>query len=192
MKTKSSVMSKFFRTRILLVLVAFFLLFAMVVLRLFYLQVVSADELESKAKQQQMREVPVEAERGTIFDRNGNILGASISVDSVYASPTEISAEEAPEIAKTLAELLNLEEDAVYEKLTSGRAYEWIGRKIDEDTATKIRELDLPGIGLTTETKRSYPNGNLASHILGFVGVDNQGLEGIEAMMDDTLTGSDG
>ena len=192
MKTKSSVMSKFFRTRILLVFVAFFLLFAMVVLRLFYLQVVSADELESKAKQQQMREVPVEAERGTIFDRNGNILGASISVDSVYASPTEISAEEAPEIAKTLAELLNLEEDAVYEKLTSGRAYEWIGRKIDEDTATKIRELDLPGIGLTTETKRSYPNGNLASHILGFVGVDNQGLAGIEAMMDDTLTGSDG
>ncbi len=192
MKTKNPVMSKFFRTRILLVFIAFFVLFLMVVLRLFYLQVVSADELKIKARQQQMREVPVEAERGTIFDRNGSILGASISVDSVYASPTEISAEEAPEIAKTLAELLDLDEKKVYAKLTSGRSYEWIRRKIDDETAAKLRELDLAGIGLTTETKRSYPNGNLSSHVLGFVGVDNQGLEGVEAMMDETLTGSDG
>lgn len=180
------------KKRGLLVFCLFTLLFLALSLRLFYLQAFASGDLTEKGIDQQMREVPVEAERGTICDRNGNPLAVSISVESVYASPTEIRTEEAPAIAKTLAELLNLDEEKLLAKLTSGRSYEWIKRKIDDDTAEKVRSAGLKGIGLTTETKRNYPNGILACHVLGFVGVDNQGLEGLEAMRDSVLTGKDG
>ena len=166
----------------------FFLLFG----RLFYLHIFAAEELSEKAKDQQMREVPVEAERGRIVDRNGELLAVSVSVASVYAMPTEIAAKDAPHIAATLAELLDSDEKAILKKLTSGRSYEWIARKIDDDVAESVRNAGLTGIGLTTETRRSYPNNELACHVLGFVGIDNQGLEGIEAMRDDALTGQDG
>lgn len=172
----------------LLFAMLFFLLFG----RLFYLHTFAAEELSEKAKDQQMREVPVEAERGRIVDRNGELLAVSVSVASVYAMPTEIAAKDAPHIAATLAELLESDENAILKKLTSGRSYEWIARKIDDDVAESVRNAGLTGIGLTTETRRSYPNNELACHVLGFVGIDNQGLEGIEAMRDDVLTGQDG
>lgn len=172
----------------LLFAMLFFLLFG----RLFYLHIFAAEELSEKAKDQQMREVPVEAERGRIVDRNGELLAVSVSVASVYAMPTEIAAKDAPHIAATLAELLDSDEKAILKKLTSGRSYEWIARKIDDDVAESVRNAGLVGIGLTTETRRSYPNNELACHVLGFVGIDNQGLEGIEAMRDDVLTGQDG
>lgn len=178
------------RTTLIFLLLSF--LFFAVFFRLFYLQVFAADHLTEKGKDQQMREVPVEAGRGTIYDRNGDILAASVSVDSVYASPTEIDRDEAPEIAAALSEILGLDEETVLGKLTSGRAFEWIKRKVDEDTAFQVKNAGLTGIGLTTETKRSYPNGILACHALGFVGIDNQGLEGLEAVEDETLTGEDG
>lgn len=191
-QNKSSRVSLCLRKRTTLIFLLFSLLFFAVFFRLFYLQVFAAEDLAEKGKDQQMREVPVEAGRGTIYDRNGNILAVSVSVDSVYASPTEIDSDEAPAIAATLSEILGLDRETVLGKLTSGRAFEWIKRKVDEESACQVKNAGLTGIGLTTETKRSYPNEILACHALGFVGIDNQGLEGLEAMADETLTGADG
>ncbi|MDO4541643.1 MAG: hypothetical protein Q4C00_02285, partial [Bacillota bacterium] len=185
-------MPRFLRSRIFWIFLLFALFFSAVALRLFFLQVVKADELKARAEDQQMREVPVEANRGLITDRNGNVLAASVSVDSVYASPTQINKEEAPEIARELGKILNLAAEDILAKLTSGRGYEWIKRKISQDEAAAIRSLDYDGIGFTTETKRDYPGGMLAAHLLGFVGIDNQGLEGIEAVYDEKLLGRDG
>lgn len=180
------------KKRMALIFLLFCVLFLMLFGRLFYLQTFAGNELAAKGIDQQMRQVPVEAGRGIITDRNGNPLAVSVSVESVYASPTEIKAEEAPEIAARLAEILGLEQETLLAKLTSGRSYEWIRRKVEEDAAAAVREAALPGIGLTTETRRSYPNDMLACHLLGFVGIDNQGLEGLEAMRDDVLRGTDG
>ena len=180
------------KKRMVWIFLLFSVLFFMLFGRLFYLQTFASDELEEKGLDQQMREVPVEAERGEITDRNGNTLAVSVSVESVYASPTEIDPEEAPEIAEKLSAILNLDEETILKKLTSGRSFEWLKRKTDDETTAKIRDAALPGIGLTTETKRSYPNHELACHVLGFVGIDNQGLEGLEAMRDSVLRGTDG
>lgn len=191
-QNKGSRVSLKLRKRTTLIFLLFSLLFLAVFLRLFFLQVLAAENLTEKGKDQQMREVPVEAGRGTIYDANGNVLAVSISTSSVYASPTEIDKDQAPAIAATLSEILGLDEDSVYKKLTSGRAYEWIKRKVDDDVATAVKNAGLTGIGITTETRRSYPNDLLACHVLGFVGIDNQGLEGLEAMEDSLLTGKDG
>lgn len=191
-QNKNARVSLRLRKRTTRIFLLFSILFIAVFFRLFYLQVFAAEDLAEKGKDQQMREVPVEAGRGTIYDRNGDILATSVSVDSIYASPTEINSEEAPAIAATLSEILELDEETVLEKLTSGRAFEWIKRKVDEETALEVKNAGLTGIGLTTETKRNYPNDLLACHVLGFVGIDNQGLEGLEAVEDETLTGDDG
>ena len=180
------------KKRAAVVFFLFFVLFFALFLRLFYLHTFAAEGLAERAKDQQMREIPVEAERGAITDRNGELLAVSVSVDSVYASPTEIDEEEAPHIAAKLSEILDIDEEVILKRLTSGRSFEWIERKVDADTAAAVRDAELCGIGLTTETKRSYPNEELACHVLGFVGIDNQGLEGIEAMKDDILRGEDG
>ncbi|MEG1821873.1 MAG: penicillin-binding transpeptidase domain-containing protein [Clostridiales bacterium] len=192
MVSKKGLMPIFLKSRILWIFILFLFLFSAIFCRLFYLQVVKADELKDKAAGQQMREVPVEANRGVIFDCNRKILAASVSVDSVYASPTQIEEEKVPEIAAALSTILGIEEDKITQRLTSGRGYEWLKRKIGEEEALAIRNLDYKGIGLTTETKRNYPNDFLAAHLLGFVGIDNQGLEGIEAIYDKTLIGKNG
>ncbi|MBQ2764309.1 MAG: stage V sporulation protein D [Firmicutes bacterium] len=183
---------RYIRMRNLWIFFLFALLFLLLFGRLFYLHTFAAEDLSEKARDQQMREVPVEAERGDILDRNGELLAVSVSVSSVYAMPTEIAKEDAPAIASELGSVLGLEEDTILKKITSGRSFEWIARKIDDDLAQQVELADLKGIGLTTETRRSYPNNELACHVLGFVGIDNQGLEGIEAIRDDVLTGTDG
>ncbi len=167
-------------------------LFLAVILRLFYLQVIADDNLKAKAQSQQMRQIPVEAARGVIYDSQMKVLAVSVSAASVYAIPTEISSEEAPAIAKVLASTLDMEEATILGKLTSGRSFEWLKRKVSDEVAEEILALDYQGIETTTETKRSYPKDNLASHILGFVGIDNQGLEGIEVIRDEDLTGDNG
>ena len=184
--------SSFLKKRMVFILVFMSFLFFAVILRLFYLQVIADDQLKAKAQSQQMRQIPVEASRGVIYDTEGKVLAVSVSADSVYAIPTEISAEEAPAMAKVLAETLDMEEATVLKKLTSGRSFEWLKRKVDASIAEEILALNYTGIEATTETKRSYPKDNLASHILGFVGIDNQGLEGIEVIREEDLAGENG
>jgi stage V sporulation protein D (sporulation-specific penicillin-binding protein) len=171
------------------VIAAFFLL----LVRLVYLQFVTGDELQLKAEQLRMREVPIAAKRGIVYDRNMNKLAISVSADSIYALPPEVKASgKAEDIAKQLAPFLEMDEEKVLEKITVSRSFEWLKRKIDFEKAQKIRELDLPGIKIVEESQRFYPKDNIAAHVLGFSGVDNQGLEGIEVARDQDLKGVPG
>lgn len=171
------------------VVAVFFLLF----LRLGYLQFVLGGDLQAKAQQLRMREVPVAAKRGTIFDRNYKKLAVSVSADSVYALPSEVKhSEKAEEIAKKLAPIVDIPEDKLLEKITVQRSFEWIKRKLDFQKAQQVRELDLPGIKVIEESQRFYPKDHLAAHVLGFAGVDNQGLEGIEVTLENELKGVPG
>lgn len=168
---------------------AFFIL----LLRLAYLQFALGDDLQLKAEQLRTREVTVAAKRGTIYDRNRKKLAISVSADSVYVSPIEVKhSGKAKEIAKILAPILEMTPEKILQKITADRSFEWLKRKVDFDKAKKIRELDLPGIKVVEESQRFYPKDNLAAHILGFAGVDNQGLEGIEKTFDNDLKGIPG
>ncbi len=173
--------------------------FVVLAARLYYLQIVRHDELEARAIAQQVRETTVSAPRGTIYDAKGEVLAMSAGVDTIYLSPAEIAQnnEDAGAIASGLAEILGLDYDAVYAKTQNTRSwYEVVARKVEEDVATAVREFKdeggYTGIKLEADTKRYYPNGSLAAHVIGFVGTDNTGLGGIEAKYDKVLSGTNG
>lgn len=173
--------------------------FVVLAARLYYLQIVRHDELEARAIAQQVRETTVSAPRGTIYDAKGEVLAMSAGVDTIYLSPAEIAQnnEDAGAIATGLAEILGLDYDAVYAKTQNTRSwYEVVARKVEEDVATAVREFKeeggYTGIKLEADTKRYYPNGSLAAHVIGFVGTDNTGLGGIEAKYDKVLSGTNG
>lgn len=158
--------------------------------RLVYIQFFKSSWLTENAIDQRIRDIPVEAKRGVIYDRNGRELAVSASSESVYAIPAEIR--DADETAAKLAAILTLDGDKLATKLKKRQAFTWIKRKIDTESALVIKKLNLPGIGLTQETRRYYPNDNLAAHILGFTGIDSQGLDGVEMTFDSYLRGRPG
>ncbi len=158
--------------------------------RLVYLQFFHSGWLTESATDQRVREIPVEARRGVIYDRHGRELAVSVSSESVYAIPAEIRNPE--EAAAKLAAILALNADNLATRLKKYQAFTWIKRKIDPATALAVRKLNLPGIGLTQENRRHYPNGSLAAHILGFTGIDSQGLDGVELTFDSYLRGRAG
>lgn len=158
--------------------------------RLVFLQYFKSPWLAENATDQRVREIPVEAKRGIIYDRNGRELAVSVSSASVYAIPAEIRSAE--ETAAKLAAILNLDEKSLSAKLKRRQAFTWVQRKIDADVAKAVQLLNLPGIGLTQESRRYYPLDNLASHILGFTGIDSQGLDGVEITFDSYLKGRHG
>ncbi|SCM80551.1 Stage V sporulation protein D [uncultured Sporomusa sp.] len=158
--------------------------------RLLYLQFYKSAWLSENAVDQRIREIPVEAKRGIIYDRNGRELAVSVSTESVYAIPAEIRNPE--ETAASLAAILALDETNLKNKLKRRQAFTWIKRKIDAETARKVQLLNIPGIGLTQESQRHYPNDNLAAHVLGFNGIDSQGLDGVEMTFDSYLKGRSG
>ena len=167
--------------------------FAVLLVRLYHLQITEHDMYESLAVGQQLREAASSPERGTIYDRNELPLAISASVDNVYLSPVEIEmyGEDRELIARKLSDILDLDQAELYEK--SGRTGSWYvtaERKVEQEKAQEVRAIH--GVKLERDTKRYYPNGSLACHLLGFVGTDNSGLEGIEARYDDFLTGSSG
>ena len=174
-------------------------IFLLLLARLYQLQIIRHDEFERLAIQQQLREAPASVSRGTIYDTNGVPLAVSASVDNVYLSPAEIEqyGESRELIAAGLSEILGLSYDDVYEKTgQSGSWYVTVARKVERETADRVRQFklenDLRGVRLETDTKRYYPNASLACHLIGFVGTDNYGLEGIEAQYDPVLAGSAG
>ncbi len=173
--------------------------FVVLAARLYQLQIVRHDELESRAIAQQVRETTVSAPRGTIYDCKGEVLAMSAGVDTIYLSPSEIEqyGEDAEAIAEGLSDILGLDYETVYAKTqNSGSWYEVVARKVEEDVATQVREFKeeggYNGIKLEADTKRYYPNGSLAAHVIGFVGTDNTGLGGIEAKYDKALSGTNG
>ena len=173
--------------------------FVLLLARLYKLQIADHDKYEKLAVEQQLRTITGSAARGTIYDRNMNMLAVSATVDNVYLSPAEISmyGESRELIAKGLSKILELDYDELYEK--TGRTGSWYvtaARKLEKDKADEVRkfkaENGIKGIRLETDTKRYYPNSALACHLIGFVGTDNYGLEGIEAQYNDKLSGTPG
>ncbi|MFW5861172.1 MAG: penicillin-binding transpeptidase domain-containing protein [Spirochaetota bacterium] len=129
----------------------------------------------------------VTIKRGYIKDTNGDILAMSIERNSVYANPSIIS--EPEKTADTLSSIVNVNRNWILKRLKRDKRFVWIKRKVDDATAKKIQSLNIQGVGFKKEFLRVYPNGNLAAQLLGFVGVDNHGLEGMEYKFDGLLTG---
>ncbi|MCR4963545.1 MAG: PASTA domain-containing protein [Firmicutes bacterium] len=183
--------------RITLVLVICLCCFSLVVVWLAKIQLIQGAALQEKANETRTRDLPVAAARGAIYDCNGNKLAFSITADSVSVSPPDIKAAgQEKEVASFLAQALSLDEQTVYQKVTSDVSFVWIQRKVDFDVAARIKEQiaekNYVGINLIEETQRYYPNGVLAAHVIGFSGIDNEGLEGVEKSMDGVLAGTDG
>lgn len=166
------------------------LFFFFLIGRLAWVQFVHGEELQNKALEIRLRDIPVEAKRGSILDRNGKELVTSISVDSIYAIPGHV--QNPRETAEKLAPILDMDVDTLYKRLTRKSSFEWIKRKVDNETARRVRELDLAGIEFVEESKRYYLKPSLAPHVLGFTGIDNQGLIGIEKSYDEELRGQQG
>jgi len=174
--------------------VSVFILFVIFVLalggRLFWIQVVKSGEYESRARSQRIRELQVEPARGIIMDRNGNRLAVSTSRSTVVGLPGEVKNPE--QTAHLLADILDMEYSTVYGRLTRQADAVYVKRKISEEKKEKIEREEIAGITFTEESERFYPQEELASHLLGFSGIDGQGLEGLELAMDSYLKGSPG
>ncbi|BDV44465.1 penicillin-binding protein [Geotalea uraniireducens] len=168
----------------------FIVFFACAVSRAFYLQVVKRDYLLKLADRQHQKIVPLTPVRGTIYDANGAALAVSVEMDSCFAQPRSL---EAPaDAAARLAPLLGMTKEAVLKKFQGNRNFVWLQRRMTPDDAKKIRDLNIEGIGFVKETKRFYPNSEVAAHVIGFTGVDPDGLEGVELKYDSTILGGTG
>ena len=186
------------RTRIFVLMLAFCFVLTLLTVRVGYWQIVRGSELKKIAEANQTRDEMITPKRGTIYDRNMKELAVSASAYTVAVEPPSV---ENPEItAKTLSELLELDYQTVYDKITKNAAYVRIKRRVDADTAVKIRELKADkdngkyykGVLLEDDTKRYYTDGALAPQVIGFTGDDGQGLYGIEKSYEDVLTGVSG
>ncbi|MCF8010637.1 MAG: stage V sporulation protein D [Clostridiales bacterium] len=178
------------RRRLAWVLLASVLVFFILLFRLVWIQFVQGEELKEKASETRMRDIPVEAHRGAILDRNGNELVASISVDSISAFPNQVKNKR--KASKELSTVLDMDEELIYKKVTRKSAFEWIKRKVDAKVAREIQNLNIKGIKIVEESERCYLYDGFAAHLLGFTGVDNQGLLGLEKSFDDELRGKPG
>ena len=187
------------RRTLVLMIVCGISAFIVLGIRLFILQIIQHERYESAAIEQQVRETTLTSSRGTIYDTNGKILAMSATVETIYISPAEIAMyDEDPKlIAKGLSEILNVEYDKVLEMTSDTKSwYKTVARKVEEETADLVRqfknEYNLKGIRIENDTKRYYPYGSLASHVIGFVGYENTGLLGVELSLDGVLTGTNG
>lgn len=171
-----------------------FFMFIVIILglvcRLIYLQFYQSSWLMEGAIDQRVRDIPVGAKRGMIFDRNGREFGISISTESIYAIPAEIR--NVDETAAKLAAILALDAEKLSAKLKKRQAFTWVKRQVSAEQGIAIKKLNLSGIGVTEESRRYYPQESLAAHVLGFTGIDNQGLDGVEFSFDSYLRGRPG
>lgn len=177
----------YLKVRVFLVLAFFIGAYSLIFMRAFELQVVESESLKQRASKQHVRSVNLRSKRGEIYDRNFKELAISIDVDSVYANPSMIKSKRA--VARTLASVTGVKASVIKRSLSSGRGFVWVKRQIDlgESDREKIRAME--GVGLVKESRRYYPNKGLASNLLGFTGVDSNGLEGIEHSYNRYLSG---
>lgn len=166
--------------------------------RLVLLQVVQHGEWVDKAKHQQQRTFEVAPQRGVLYDRNLRELAVTVLVDSVYAVPSELGENRAA-AAEMLAKVVHSDpsdnftsEPQILARFNDSRNFAWVARRVDADTANRVRELNLKGVYFTPEDKRFYPNGDMAAQVLGYVGTDDAGLGGLELNFDNELHGTPG
>ena len=167
-----------------------FFWFLAICVRLVWVQVVDYAFFTKQALKQQQRSIEVSPVRGYIYDRNGNQLAGSMAVDSVFAVPSEIP--DTHSTAGILARILKADATEIENRLNASRAFAWVARKIDDQTSSRIRALNLKGIYFQKESKRFYPKHDLAAQVVGYVGLDDEGLGGIEHEYESRLKGKPG
>ena len=179
---KAALIEKNGRLRVYILLAIFAVFFAVIAFRAFQLQAIEGGKLGRMAANQHNRTVSVPSRRGEIFDRNLKELAVSLDVDSVYAEPGRI---ESPKAAsRTLAPALSMDAREIEKRLGSGRGFVWLKRQIDLGDDQRRKVAAIEGIGITKEARRFYPNRQLASNLIGFIGKDSNGLEGGELYYD--------
>ena len=178
------------RRRVLACLLAGVLGLTALGVRLLWLQTVRGPALYRGALDVRTRVVPVQARRGTILDAAGHVLAISVGVDSAYATPAQVK--DKPEAAGALAGVFGGSPEAWMKKLTRRALFVWLRRRLTAAQATALRRLRLPGVFLVQESRRLYPRGMFAAQVLGFAGIDNQGLAGVELSYDRDLRGEPG
>lgn len=180
-------------TRIRFFFLLIFCLLFIIICRVFYIQVFSYDKLSSLAESLWSRKLPIGADRGEIYDRKGRVLATNLTTTSLVLIPNQIKNPE--EVAQKLSEILNSDYNDMLAHVTKKTSIERVhpeGRQLSYDIASKIEELHFDGVYLVKESKRYYPYGTILSHVLGYVGIDNQGLSGLELTYDKYLTGENG
>lgn len=178
------------KKRLLIVFAFVILMIFGLTLRLGYIQIATGEELKRGALEQWTRGIEIKPRRGIIYDRNGKKLAVNISSYTVWANPADIEDKKAT--AKKVAEILDLDENEVYEKINKNVDVEKIKQWISKEEANELREAKLSGINIVDDNKRFYPYEDFAPYILGFTNIDNDGLDGIEKTYDNYLTGSPG
>jgi cell division protein FtsI (penicillin-binding protein 3) len=182
------------RSRLLVSAVLFGLWTISIEARLLYLQVIKHDEMMLRADRQQLRTVKAPAKRGEILDRGGRVLAYSVDADSVVADPTEVSDPDsaAAAICGALDGCDSADRQAMAKKLRGSGQFAYLSRKVSPDEEKRVRALAIKGVGFVKESRRYYPNKDLAAHVLGYVGMDNQGLGGLESSYDGQIRGREG
>ncbi len=178
------------KLRTLCVYLVFLLCFAFLYYRLTVLQIIRHEQLLNRGLVLHRLNQKIDPRRGNIYDRNGRPLAMSISVKSAYAVPENISSPE--KLVQPLSRHIPLSPSKILKRLRKKKKFVWLARKLDEDTVDRLKALDIDGIGFREEIKRGYPQGYLLSHVLGFVDIDNRGLEGLELQADRYLRGQSG
>ena len=179
--------------RMKIVLLVFFLLFLVIILKVFYIEVIDYKKLNKYASNLWSRNLPIKADRGIIYDRNGEVLADNVTTTSLVVIPNQIK--DKKETTKKLSEILNISYEKMYKHINKKTSIERVhpeGRRLSYEKADKIKNLKIDGVYLVKESKREYPFDSYMAHTIGFVGIDNQGLSGIELTYNDYLTGEDG
>ncbi len=180
-------------TRIKIIILITIFLFVVIIGKVFYIQVIDYKKLNKYATGLWSRNLPLAANRGVIYDTNGVELATNITTTSLVLIPNQI--EDKEKVAKDLSEILGVDYDEMYKHVSKKTSIERVhpeGRNLNYEISDKINNLGYDGVYLVKEAKRYYPYDTLLSHTIGFVGIDNQGLSGLELIYDDYLTGSDG
>ncbi|MBI3185524.1 MAG: PASTA domain-containing protein [Myxococcales bacterium] len=175
------------KLRVRLVGAAFLFCLLGVLARAVSLQVFERDRLRELAEDQYVRQVEIPARRGDIFDRRGVPLAQSVEVDSIWVDPSLLG--DLGQAAKKLAPELALEPSELEARLSKAKRFAWVKRRVRPEEAEAVRALGLPGVGLTKEPRRFYPQRELAGQLIGFVGADGRGLDGLELAFEDELSG---
>lgn len=178
--------------RIRFALLVVIICFLLIIGKVFYIQVISYNKLSQLTEDLWSRKMTINAPRGDIIDRNGVVLATSIVTTTIYVVPNQIQNKE--QVSKDIANILGCDYDDVYKYVSKNSSMEIIrkGMDLDSEVADKIEALNYDGVYLVVDSKRYYPYGETLSHIIGFVGSDNQGLSGLELTYDEYLTGQNG
>jgi stage V sporulation protein D (sporulation-specific penicillin-binding protein) len=176
------------RIKILFFILTF--IFLLLIARLVWIQIINNEEYYNKALKQRMKELKVNPDRGKIYDKNGKELAVSIESKTVVGLPKQVK--NPTQTAGQLADILSIEYNTLLNRLKRDAYAVYLERKIPDQKVSQIRQLNLDGITFIDESKRIYPKDKLASQLLGFVGVDGNGLEGIELTYNKYLTGNAG